>query len=191
MTVEQTSQLIQLILNAALMVTACGLVLAGLLARHSALYVRLRTLHQDYLDRMVGSAMLQGDRMTQLKSQQKQFRQRYRSAQNSILTIYAALMTLLVSTLLLALRTVTDQSWLISLSMMFFNGGIALFLAGVGLALVDFYQSRQSLLEELRGLSSLRSGDRPRSAPPRLLPAARRRSKAAPALVEQPRTGSG
>lgn len=171
MSVDQTSQLIQLVLNSVLMAIACGLVLLAILTRHTGIDQQLRLLNRDVQTLFDGIDPLQEafiaedvfpttsrhyvpsrarrERASQLKMQQQYLRQRYRISQTSMLATYVALLLLLSNTGLLALRTLIDWDGLVTLSLYLFIAGILMFLMGVGLALLDVYRSRRSLLEEL------------------------------------------
>ncbi|MGG6297226.1 DUF2721 domain-containing protein [Leptolyngbya sp. AN02str] len=170
MSVEQTSQLIQLILNSMLMVIACSLLLVGLLSRYTAIALKLQTLNREYVNVMVGADHLTQPQLTQLKHQQTHLRQRYRSSQNGILLVYAALVSSLLNTLLLAMRTLWSQLWLIQGSFFFFAAGVALLLAGIGMTLADFHQSRRSLLQEFRSWVAPPQPNNPELRTHRLLP---------------------
>ena len=170
MSIDQTSQLIQLVLNSVLMAIACGLVLLAILTRHIGIDQQLRCLNRDVQTLFDGIDPLQEafiaeavfpstsrhyvpssarrERAGQLKMQQQYLRQRYRISQTSMLATYVALLLLLSNTGLLALRTLIDWDWLVTLSLYLFVAGILVFLMGVGLALLDVYRSRRSLLEE-------------------------------------------
>ncbi|NJN59144.1 MAG: hypothetical protein HC879_17430, partial [Leptolyngbyaceae cyanobacterium SL_5_9] len=97
MSLEQTNQLIQLVLNSALMMAACVVLLGGLLVRHTATHRQLRSLNQEYSELMVGSVLLKGDRLLQVKHQLRQLRQQYQDAFRSILVIHYALLTFVLS----------------------------------------------------------------------------------------------
>lgn len=143
MSVEQTSQLIQLILNSALMAIAAGIILVGLLLRHTALHLRLRDVHDSTVELMGGGVVFRGDRFTHLRQQQQYFRQRCRTSFQSVLFAYGALMLLLVNVLLLALRTLLDWSWLIPGSLVLFLLGAGATLLALGVALVDLYWAQR------------------------------------------------
>lgn len=150
MSIEQTSQLIQLILNSVLMTTACSVVLAGLLMHHTALHLQLKQVHQEYAELIAGNGVLQTERMSQLRYQQLWLRYRCRASYNSLLFTSVALSLLLFSTLLLSLRMLLPWQWLISLSLVPFVLGVGALLIGVGMALVEFYQSQRSLQDDLQ-----------------------------------------
>lgn len=191
MDVAQTSQLIQLILNAVLMTTACGLVLVGLVMRHTALHLRLQNLHQEYLD-LVAEATTWStvrprtgyrEQLTYLRMQQHRLRQGCRRSYHSLLATSTALWLLIVSTLLVALRSLLPWQWLIPLSLLPFVAGVAALLVAVGLAGIEFYRSRRLLQWEGQHLWETVAAEprKPlRASPPAIAP------KAAPHLLPSP-----
>lgn len=168
MTVEQTSQLIQLILNSALMVAVCGLVLLGMLVRQGTLQQQLHWVNREYREQLMGTAILQGDRFQLLKNQQQELRRHYRQAQAGILIAYSALLLLLMSSFMLALRTLCNQDWLIPASMVMFAVGNGVLVLSVGMAIFEIRTASNSLLGELRDWVQWRDpeGIRPRLALP-------------------------
>lgn len=158
MGVEQTSQLIQLILNSVVMVLASVVVLGGLLIRYTAMVARCRALNRDYLEAMADYEGPEAtpDRLRQrllpLKAQLYRVRLHCRVAQNSILTLYLGLFCYVASTLCLSLRTVFNINSLINLSLWIFVLGVVVNLCGIALALIDFYIARSSLHDEISWL---------------------------------------
>jgi len=150
MSLEQTSQLIQLVLNSALMVAACVVILGGLLARHTATHRHLRSLSQEYSELMSGSALLRGDRLLQVKHQLRQLRQQYQDAYRSILVIHYALLTFVLSGLTVALRTIANADWLIPAALVLFIVGLVILLLGLALALADLHAAKRSLWDEIQ-----------------------------------------
>lgn len=175
MSVEQTSQLLQLILNSVLMVAVCGLVLLGLLAHQGTLYQRLQWLHRECREQLVGTVLLERDRFRALKRQQHTLRLRYRQAQTSIALGYIALLALLCSTLLLACRTFLQVNSLIPSSLVFFVLGNLALLLSAGLTLLEIQRGRNAVLAELRDW--VRGVDPQREAPRLLLPPATERRR--------------
>lgn len=162
MSLEQTNQLIQLVLNSVLMVAACVVILAGLLVRHTATHRQLRSLTQEYSKLMSGSALLRGDRLLQVKHQLRQLRQQYQGAYRSILVIHGALLTFVLSGLTVALRTIASADWLIAAALVLFIVGLVILLLGLTLAVVDLHTAKRSLWDEIRWALSLSS---PRETP--------------------------
>lgn len=162
MSLEQTSQLIQLVLNSVLMVAACVMILAVLLVRHTATHRQLRSLNQEYSELMGNSVLLRGDRLLQVKHQLRQLRQQYHDAYRTILVIHCALLTFVLSGLTVALRTIANADRLITAALVLFTVGLVLLLLGLALALADLHASKRSLWDEIRwALSLSNAGETP------------------------------
>jgi hypothetical protein len=152
-TVEQTTQLIQLILNSALMM-AVALVWWGVVwLRQGAIAAQLQT-HQRRLAQLRGEGP-SAERLAYLRQLRLQLQARYRLTRHSALVMHAVLLALVGSIFSLSLRTLMGGNWLIPLALVLFVGGIGGLLLSVGLALLEFYQLE--LLEETRPIRSRRS----------------------------------
>jgi hypothetical protein len=160
MDIEQTHQLLQLILNGVVMVVACVFLLAGLLRRHSAVSDRLQQTQEvyeyvDWLRQLDGfrdeiRAARTQQRLDLLKRQLEHLRQQCRSTHHSVIAIHYALLLLLSSTLLIALRTLVAMNSLIVVALVLFVAGIGVQLLAVGLTLNDLHTAHRSLWEMLR-----------------------------------------
>ncbi len=157
MTIEQTTQLVQLILNAAIMVVASGLLLGV------AILCQLR------LERQRRSASATLDR-----SIRRQLRRQARQMSRSVFYLAMACLVLVGSTALLALRTLINQSALISLSLGCFALGCFVFLVGLGFFLLSVMKRPRS------GVRPLRLNQNPSKPLPHLAQTALPRSKIAP-----------
>ncbi len=138
MSVEQTTQLIQLILNSVLMSVACALVLSGLTVRYVAIGDRLEDSHQE--DRLnINLDLARNHSMT--RRQLRRLHQRHSLSRYSVLTAYYALLFSGLSCFALALRGILDWNWLISVALGVFVIGIATLLVAVGLTLIEIHLS--------------------------------------------------
>lgn len=144
MTVAQTTQLIQLILNAVLLL-AISVAWWGLVwMRSSTVSDRLSRL-QGIQPRAVNPRWL------------SMMRCQYRLSRVSVGVMNCVLVGLSGSLLGLSLRTLIHADWLISLAMVLFAGGAAGLLASIGLTLLEFY--RRSPRQRVRPkLNSVRTG---------------------------------
>lgn len=127
MTVAQTTQLIQLILNSTLML-AIALAWWGVVwLRHSALVAQLqRPLPRD------GCGLA--------RRQRRQAQRRCRLMRSSALVMHTVLLLLTASLFCLAWRTLVGADWLVPLALVLFVVGSGGLLLSVGLALVEFHQ---------------------------------------------------
>jgi hypothetical protein len=157
MTIEQTTQLVQLILNAAIMVMASGLVLG------------VAILHQLRLEKQRRSVTYSLDR-----SIRRQLRRQARQMSRSVFYLAMACLVLVGSTGLLALRTLVNQSLLISMSLGCFAIGCLVFLVGLGFFLLSVIKRPQS---GVRPLKFSQNGSKPL---PQLARSPLPRSKIAP-----------
>lgn len=180
MSVEQTTQLIQLILNSVLLTVACVLVLGRVGVRQTALEDRMKTATRQLasiLD-LVGSPDSGGKlpphiRLGQAKKSLRQLQRHYQINHYSHLVAYYAFLLAILSTFTLALRTLLNADWLISIALGLFVISISGLALSIGLTLIDLHYSRISLWEEMEGMLELgkrspgKSRSVPRSLPPR------------------------
>ena len=152
MSVEQTTQLIQLILNSVLMIVACAFILAGLLLRRSALEHRLQTTSLEYYQVLHLAYKSQGDRLLLIKKQLRHLQQQVKLAQKGTIAIHYAFMVFVASTFTLSLRTVLDATWLITTALALFVVGIGILLLSVTLLLLDLHQSDRPFWQEIKGI---------------------------------------
>lgn len=131
MSVDQTSQLIQLMLNSVLMMALCGSLAIGLIIRQRAIVSQLRLLKPLYEDAATGLRLFPPERFLQLKAQLRLLRRHYRLIRLACWSANSALVLCAGSTLLLALRTLVLLNRLIPLSLLLFTSGAALLLLGI------------------------------------------------------------
>ena len=138
MSIEQTTQLIQLILNAVLMLGACGVMLCAAL------------MHQMMLQNRSGAGKLV-DRSVR----HRLFRQQ-RQTRRSIVWLSGACWIVGVSCGALVLRSVWQSNELIGLSLVLFAGGCGLFLVGTGCLVVSVMTTRDNTSNNLEENSELK-----------------------------------
>ncbi|MER3435036.1 MAG: hypothetical protein C4288_16865 [Leptolyngbya sp. ERB_1_1] len=150
MSIDDTTQLIQLILNSVLMLLACAFVLGGLLLRRSVIENRLQITNVEYFQSI--DRIDQSNRLLMLQKQIRYLQQRVKSANNGILVMYYALILFVSSTFTLAIRTVFSMEWLVTGSMALFVAGTAILLFSVAIVLVDLHQSDRPFWQEMRDI---------------------------------------
>ncbi|UBF24741.1 DUF2721 domain-containing protein [Kovacikia minuta CCNUW1] len=175
MSVEQTTQLIQLILNSVLMTVACGLAVGRLGARHATTEEQLRTANHWFASLLeAGNEIKSADRDSPLRDvrlfQVKKFlrrqQRRYAVTHFSLLAACYALLFSIGSIFVMTLRALINADWLIVVALGLFVVSVAFLLLGIGLTLVDLHSSDLSLWEEVQGmLTSNRSLVQPRPNP--------------------------
>lgn len=151
MSVEHTTQLIQLILNSVLMVLSCALVLGRLGARSDEVEARLQLLKRQCLE-LLSLSSWRSESLVQLKKQLRQLQYRYRWLSYGVFWANYALLLAIASTMLLSLRTLIEFEWLVVVSLVAFAAGIGLLFLAIGCGLVDLHSSQRSLMVELLDL---------------------------------------
>ncbi len=142
MSVEQTTQLIQLILNSVLLSVACALIISGLTLRHNT--VRQHVQNNQQPPELLG-------RLSQIRLM-RHLHYRYRLSRYSVLSGYYALLFAILSCFTLVLRGMIEWNGLIPLALGCFVLGVATLLVAVGLMLIDWHLSDRALIDEARQL---------------------------------------
>jgi hypothetical protein len=177
MSVEQTTQLIQLILNSVLMGVVCALVLGGLTARHASLGDEINAFNQS---RDQDKGPEDRHQVVYQRQQRRSLYNRYRLSRYSVLTAYYALLFAIFSGLMLALRGMLEWDWLIPVALSLFAVGISTLLVSVGLTLVEWHFSNRPLLDEaahLLSMGRIEKQVRSRTIPRRAAPLATRSTR--------------
>jgi len=158
MSVEQTTQLIQLILNSVLLSVACAIVLGGLIARHTAIGQQLQSFYRlehsvnESQEWLTGITQLSRSRLN--RKQMHRLRYRFQISRYSVLSAYYALLFAGLSCFTLVLRGLMEWNGLIPIALGCFVIGVATLLVSVGLTLVDWHLSDRALLDEVQQLLS-------------------------------------
>ncbi|MGI0494486.1 hypothetical protein ACN4EG_22095 [Alkalinema pantanalense CENA528] len=135
MTVEQTTQLLQLILNSILMVLASGCILGGAILRQQGLEKALQMTSAERFQ-----ALKFADNCPALHRKLRYLQQQARLNYRVLLLLNFACLLFVASTLSLILRSLINWVGLIHLSLFLFSLGTSAFLAGVLLLLFTFSQ---------------------------------------------------
>ncbi|MEM9946371.1 MAG: hypothetical protein AAF810_09950 [Cyanobacteria bacterium P01_D01_bin.36] len=159
MSIEQTSQLILLILNSVLMTLLSSILLGGAWLRQNALMQQLSKTRSHYrqLTRAVSgsatdpSAHTPSQTPSQTPADLKQVRARraqlscqYQWSRIGMLILHTTLLTFSVSLFALALRSLLAFDSLISTALFLFTVGAAGLLVGTGCILIDFAKGNSS-----------------------------------------------
>ncbi len=166
MSVEQTTQLIQLILNSVLLTVACALALGRLGIRQATVEEHLKAASRHYSDLLELRGEMEGNgkvlslqsRLNQAKKTLRQLQQRYQVLHQSLLATHYAFLFAVISTFTMTLRSLVNADWLINLAIGLFVVSVSVLLLGVGWTLVEIHHSKLPLWQEVEGMLSL---DRP------------------------------
>ncbi len=166
MSVEQTSQLISLILNSVLMTMLSAILLGGTWLRQNTLLRQLRQVRSHYhrltrseeavpvrdsvstalsaTDLALPRKMTSIHQLKQLREQRQRLSYQYQWNRVGLLTLHVAVLIFSASLFVLALRSLLAFDSLISVALLLFTIGTAGLLTGTGCALVDVAQGNST-----------------------------------------------
>lgn len=130
--ISQAVQFISGLLAPAIMISSCGLILLGLQNKYSNIIDRIRELNEERrrMELMESLDPSQERRMRSLTAQIEKLLVRARLDRNGILSLYLAILSFILTSLLIA-PAYFGSFALITLSIMTFVAGIGLVLIGV------------------------------------------------------------
>jgi len=144
--VQTAGKTIQVILAPVVMVTACGILLTGMLARYSAVNDRIRALAAERLRLALltpaeDHAALARERLTQIDHQVPMLIHRHRQIHHAILLANSAVVTLILSMFVIGAAALADSSALGTVALFVFLAGTAALMTGAGFMAVEVRSS--------------------------------------------------
>jgi hypothetical protein len=130
--INQAIQFISGLLAPAIMISSCGLILLGLQNKYSNIIDRIRSLNEEKrrLEMMDSLDRFQERRMRSLTAQINRLLVRAKLDRNGILSLYLAILSFILTSLAIA-PAYFGYFGLVTLSIVFFVGGIGLVLTGI------------------------------------------------------------
>lgn len=159
MELETITRTIQLIIAPVVMVSACALLLNGLLARYGSINDRLRALARERLDllrRGKQANPLDQGRIGQIDSQLPLLLRHHRLTHDAVLLVYIAAALFIADMFVIGLGTAQYADWIGLVVVGLFLAGILALLAGVLLTAMEVRTSHQAIDDEVRGMMELK-----------------------------------
>jgi small-conductance mechanosensitive channel len=151
MSIDMLARTIQTSLAPVVMVSACAILLTGLLSHYAAINDRMRamvnehfTLHQTSQDRFVT------ERLETIDKQLPILLRHHRFLHNAVLTVYLAVFVFLIDMVLITLAVITAISWLTVAVLITFLVGAGVLLVGIGIAAIEVTTSHYAIHYEVR-----------------------------------------
>ncbi len=163
MNAEMVTRIIQTIIAPVVMVNACAILLGGLLNHSAAINDRLRGMARERIEllRTSGAAAadrLLAERLDEIDAQLPDLLQRLSLIRAAVLSIYGAILLLVVDMLVIALAVASAADWLTAAILVVFLIGIGALFLGVVLTVLEARQSQRAIrFEVLRVLALPRS----------------------------------
>jgi Protein of unknown function (DUF2721) len=154
MNAETVARTIQLIIAPTVLLSVCTLVQNGILGRYTAIGDRMRKIDQDRLQLLENvSALDRVERLRLLERQIPIFVRRHTLLQEAALTVYVAILVLLICMFAIALCVVFDSNWLAILALVLFLVGAAILVIGVSFTAIEIRISHQAICYEMRRIT--------------------------------------
>lgn len=148
-----------MIVAPAVMITACAILLGGLLGHYAAVNERLRSMARERLDLLrdgrIRSGHFEHERMAEIDAQLPMLLGRHKLIHDSILTVYCAILVLIISMLVIALAAATAIAWLATAALIVFLVGTILLMLGVGLTALEIRSSHRTVAYEVQRIAGL------------------------------------
>ena len=143
---------INLIIAPVVMITACGIMLNGLMVRYSWLSDRSRSMDQEYLSLLecdVAESQLKSDRLHHLNHLIADVLKHHHQVRDVLVLIYLAIVFFVLDMLFIALAIANNNPWLNQLVIITFLAGIAILLVGMLLISHELRTSHHSVQLEV------------------------------------------
>jgi hypothetical protein len=167
MNIQTAGRTIQLILAPVVMVTACGILLNGMLSHYSAINDRLRALARERL----GLALVRPDgnhvdlaceRLAEIDHQVPTLINRHRQVHHAIVLTNGAVVTLILSMFVIGAAALDHSNPLGTVALFVFLAGTAALMAAAAVMAAEVRRSNASVVyETLRSVGIPMAWDRP------------------------------
>ena len=153
MDIQTAAKTIQLILAPAVMVTACGILIGGMLTLYAGINERIRRLAAERLDLALvvpadGHQRRAQERLGEIDHQVPMLIHRHRQVHNAILLAYASVTILIVSMFLIGIAALSKSDDLGTTALWVFLSGTATLLGSGGIMAAEITRSQQSVAYE-------------------------------------------
>lgn len=164
MTIETATRAIQFVLAPVIMLTACGLLLNGILTRYTTRSNRIRLMTRERLDLVFGSQKgeLAVERLIEIDLQLPMLKRQLSLAHKSIVAIYLADAIFILDMFIIALSLLPGAVHAPVAAVFVFLLGVAIVLVGITLTALEVSTSKQAIVLEMDRVMRLPM----KSAPP-------------------------
>ncbi len=154
---ENVSRIIQLILAPAVIISACAIIVGGLVSRAAAVNDRIRVMNRERVDLLGQGAThsLAKERLREIDQQIPDLLHRLRLSHHAVTATYGAILVLIGDMLVIAVAALTNNVVAGWLALLVFLSGAALLGLAVVLTIRELQKSLTSIKYEVERVSSL------------------------------------
>lgn len=165
MSPETVARTIQLIIAPVVMVTACALLVGGILSRYATVNDRLRLLAHERLEllrAMGGEITIRAstggftvERLQEIDTQLPDLLRRHKLLHDAALTVYGAILVYMTCMFVIALAVVTGSAQIATGVLLLFLAGTGVLFMGVVLTAMEVRTSERAIRYEVQRVSNL------------------------------------
>lgn len=162
MDIASVARNIQIILAPVVMVTACAILVQGLLARYVTINERLRAMSAERLRLLyTQDDEFRARRLQLIDKQVPILLSHHRRTRDAVVSVYGAVLIFIVDMFIIASAAMYMSAWLATLSLLLFLAGIAVLFLGVLLIALEIRTSHQALHYEVASVLALPTEEPP------------------------------
>ncbi len=167
MNMQNVGEIIQFIIAPVVMISACALVLNGLLTRYAAINDRLRLMSRERLEllRMTTRDTFYNERLSQIDVQLPGLLNHHHQTHNAVLLVYCAIFLFIVTMLVIAVQVISGLAWMALLTLLCFLAALLALMLSVAMAVREVYGSQLAIRYEVERVMQL-DANSPSSANP-------------------------
>jgi len=162
MSAELVTRTIQFIIAPVVMVSACAILLGGLLGHYAAINDRLRALVRERLDLLRAAGVkttavdaITIERLEEIDAQVPDLLRRHKLVHDAVLANYSAVLLFVVSMFVIALAVASGSAWLATAVLILFLLGTAVLLLGIALTALEVRNSHHAIQYEVKRVLAL------------------------------------
>jgi hypothetical protein len=161
MNTEMVARTIQLIIAPVVMISACSILLNGLLAHYDAINNRMRLMARERLELVsprtgaVIASEFALERLTQIDFQLPNLLRRHKQMHDALVAVFTAILLFIVNMFAIAVSVVSGVDWMATVVLVIFLGAIGLMFVGVLLVIIEVRDSHRAVHYEVRRVTEL------------------------------------
>ena len=146
--IEEVTKTINLIIAPVVTITACAIVVNGLIVRYGSLGDRLRTVNHELSD-LQESDLAHNRNKAQKVQELEVLLRHHHFVHDALVLTYTSILVFMLDMLVIAIAVATNVSWLSQMALIVFLGGVAVLFWGMVLIAYELRTSHYSIQIEV------------------------------------------
>ena len=150
--IEEVTKTINLIIAPVVTITACAVLINGLIVRYGSLGDRLRTVNQglsDLQESDLAHNRNKAQKVQELESLLRDLLKHHHFVHDALVLTYTSILVFMLDMLIIAIAVATNVSWLSQMALIVFLGGVAVLFGAMVLIAYELRTSHYSIQLEV------------------------------------------